>query len=121
MFEREADWRQGPDSLSSDQASAGLANEIIEALRTVFDPEIPVNLVDLGLIYDLDVRANGVVSIDMTLTTPACPVAGVLPGQVQNIVSLVPGVAAVIVKLVWEPPWTTDRMTEAAKLELGFL
>jgi FeS assembly SUF system protein len=98
-----------------------LADEVMAALKTVRDPELPVNLVDLGLIYGLDVRDDGVVSIEMTLTTPACPVAGALPEQVQSIVSLVPGVSAVLVRLVWSPPWTQDRMSEAARLELGFL
>jgi FeS assembly SUF system protein len=93
----------------------------MEALQTVRDPELPVNLVDLGLIYDVMVRLDGLVYIEMTLTTPACPVAGSLPGQVQNIVSLVPGVSVVLVNLVWTPVWTRDRMSEAAKLELGLL
>ncbi len=106
------------------QADAGnpvLAAEVMEAIRTVRDPELPVNLVDLGLIYDLMVRMDGLVYIEMTLTTPACPVAGSLPGQVQAIVSLVPGVSVVLVNLVWSPPWTRDRMSETAKLELGLL
>lgn len=98
-----------------------LADEVMEALRTVRDPEIPVNLVDLGLIYDLAINQDGVVNIEMTLTTPACPVAGSLPGQVQHIVSMVPGVSVVLVKLVWSPPWTRDRMSDEAKLELGLL
>jgi FeS assembly SUF system protein len=98
-----------------------LEAEVMAALRTVRDPELPVNLVDLGLIYDVMVRRDGLVYIEMTLTTPACPVAGSLPGQVQNIVSLVPGVSVVLVALVWSPAWTRDRMTEVAKLELGLL
>lgn len=105
----------------SDAGDPVLAAEVMEALRTVRDPELPVNLVDLGLIYDLMVRQDGLVYIEMTLTTPACPVAGSLPGQVQHIVSLVPGVSVVLVNLVWSPPWTQDRMGEAAKLELGLL
>jgi FeS assembly SUF system protein len=100
---------------------SALKAEVMEALRTVRDPEIPVNLVDLGLIYDLRVAPDGVVNIEMTLTTPACPVAGSLPGQVQHVVSLVPGVSVVLVKLVWSPPWTRDRMTDEARLELGLL
>jgi FeS assembly SUF system protein len=106
------------------QADAGnpaLAAEVMEAIRTVRDPELPVNLDDLGLIYDLMVRQDGLVYIEMTLTTPACPVAGSLPGQVQTVVSLVPGVSVVLVSLVWSPPWTRDRMSEAARLELGLL
>ena len=94
---------------------------MLEALKTVRDPEIPVNLVDLGLIYDLIVRRDGTIYVEMTLTTPACPVAGSLPGQVQQAIAAVPGVTDVRVKLVWTPPWTRDRMSEEAKLELGLL
>jgi FeS assembly SUF system protein len=104
-----------------DEGDPALAEEVMAALRTVRDPEIPVNLVDLGLIYDLMVRKDGLVYIEMTLTTPACPVAGSLPGQVQHTVSLVPGVSVVLVKLVWSPPWTRERMTDEARLELGLL
>ncbi len=94
--------------------------EILEALREVYDPEIPVNIYDLGLIYDVDVNEDGIVEIEMTLTSPACPVAGILPGQVEQKVREVPGVADVSVELVWEPAWSMDRMSEEAKLELGF-
>jgi FeS assembly SUF system protein len=104
-----------------DEGNPALQAEVMEALSTVRDPELPVNLVDLGLIYDVMVRRDGLVYIEMTLTTPACPVAGSLPGQVQNIVSLVPGVSVVLLNLVWSPPWTRDRMSESAKLELGLL
>lgn len=95
--------------------------EILDAIRTVQDPEIPVNLVDLGLIYELAVDELGIVRLAMTLTSPGCPVAEQLPQQVQQAVAMVPGVAAVLVALVWNPPWTAERMTEAAKLELGLL
>jgi FeS assembly SUF system protein len=105
----------------ADEGNPALSAEVMEAIRTVRDPELPVNLVDLGLIYDLMVRKDGLVYIEMTLTTPACPVAGSLPGQVQQIVSMVPGVSVVLVNLVWTPTWTRDRMSEAAKLELGLL
>jgi FeS assembly SUF system protein len=98
-----------------------LEEEIFEAIRTVQDPEIPVNLVDLGLIYDLAIDDLGIVRLAMTLTSPGCPVAEQLPQQVQQAVAMVPGVAAVLVALVWDPPWTADRMTDAAKLELGLL
>jgi FeS assembly SUF system protein len=98
-----------------------LQEQVIEALRTVRDPEIPVNLVDLGLIYELIVNKDGTVYVEMTLTTPACPVAGALPGQVQQAVAGVPGVQDARVKLVWTPPWTQERMSEEAKLELGLL
>ena len=94
--------------------------DILEALREVYDPEIPVNIYDLGLIYDVNVDEYGVVDIEMTLTSPACPVAGILPGQVEQKVREVPGVAEVTVELVWEPAWSMDRMSEEAKLELGF-
>ena len=100
---------------------AVLEERVVAALRTVYDPEIPVNLVDLGLVYDLVVTPDGRVYVEMTLTTPACPVAGSLPGEVERVVRAVPGVAEVAVKLVWTPPWTKDRMTEEAKLELGLL
>lgn len=98
-----------------------LAADVLEAIRTVRDPEIPVNLVDLGLIYEVMARKDGLIYIEMTLTTPACPVAGSLPGQVQHTASLVPGVSVVLVKLVWTPTWTQDRMSDEAKLELGLL
>ena len=94
--------------------------EVLEALREVYDPEIPVNIYDLGLIYEVNVDEYGVVDIEMTLTSPACPVAGILPGQVEQKVREVPGVADVSVELVWEPAWSMDRMSEEAKLELGF-
>ena len=94
--------------------------DILEALREVYDPEIPVNIYDLGLIYDVHVDEYGVVDIEMTLTSPACPVAGILPGQVEQKVREVTGVADVTVELVWEPAWSMDRMSEEARLELGF-
>jgi FeS assembly SUF system protein len=94
---------------------------VMDALRTVYDPEIPVNLVELGLIYGLRIDADGKVDIEMTLTAPSCPVAGELPGQVEQAVRGVEGVADVHVELVWTPPWGPELMSEAAKLELGFL
>jgi FeS assembly SUF system protein len=104
-----------------DEGDPALADEVMAAIRAVRDPEIPVNLVELGLIYDLMVRRDGLVYIEMTLTTPACPVAGSLPGQVQQTVAMVPGVSVVLVKLVWSPAWTRDRMSDEARLELGLL
>ena len=97
-----------------------LDDRIVAALREVYDPEIPVNIYDLGLIYRIDCDDMGVVEIDMTLTAPGCPVAQTFPGTVEAAVQNVEGVAAAEVDLVWEPPWTPDRMSEAAKLELGF-
>ena len=102
----------GPDARPASEEA------IIDALKTVYDPEIPVNLYDLGLIYRLDRGENGNVAIDMTLTAPACPVAGEMPGKVAEAVAAVPGVGEVEVHLVWEPPWTKDRMSEDAKLAL---
>ena len=93
-------------------------NTVIEALRTIFDPEIPVNIYELGLIYDLRMGADGKVGIDMTLTAPACPVAGAMPQQVADTVAAVAGVGEVEVNLIWEPPWTKDRMSEEAKVAL---
>ena len=104
-----------------DEGNPDLREQVLEALKTVRDPEIPVNLVDLGLIYELIVNKDGVVYVEMTLTTPACPVAGALPGQVRDAVSAVPGVQDARVKLVWTPPWDKDRMSEEAKLELGLI
>lgn len=92
---------------------------VIEVLRTVFDPEIPVNIYELGLIYNVDVNAEGAVDVKMTLTSPACPVAGSLPPEVEEKIKTVSGVTGAKVEVVWEPPWTPDLMTEAAKLELG--
>jgi FeS assembly SUF system protein len=104
-----------------DGGDAALQEKVVEALKTVRDPEIPVNLVDLGLIYELLVNKDGTVYVEMTLTTPACPVAGALPTQVQQAVAGVAGVTDARVKLVWSPPWTKDRMSEEAKLELGLM
>ena len=98
-----------------------LLESVLDALRTVYDPEIPVNIVELGLIYELTVKQGGIVYVEMTLTTPACPVAQSMPGEVENAVSAVPGVSEVRVRLVWNPPWDRDRMSEEAKLELGLL
>lgn len=91
---------------------------VIAAMRTVHDPEIPVNIYDLGLIYVIEISEQGDVSIDMTLTAPACPVAGIMPQQVADAVAGVEGIGAVEIRLVWEPPWTRERMTDEAKLAL---
>ncbi|MES1243756.1 MAG: SUF system Fe-S cluster assembly protein [Acidobacteriota bacterium] len=96
-----------------------LEEQIVDALKTVFDPEIPVNIYELGLIYDLAIEDEGQVKIKMTLTSPGCPVAGSLPGEVQTKVEGVPGVANADVELVWDPAWNPSMMTEAARLQLG--
>ncbi len=101
-------------------ASAASEEAIIDGIKTVYDPEIPVNLYDLGLIYRIDRSDNGDVAIEMSLTAPACPVAGTMPGKVAEAVAAVPGVGEVAVKLVWEPPWTKERMSEDARMALGF-
>ena len=98
-----------------------LEQQIIDALRGVYDPEIPINIYDLGLIYGIDIDENKVVKIEMTLTTPGCPVAQTFPGTVECAVKCVDSVKDVHVELVWDPPWTKDRMTEDALLSLGLL
>jgi FeS assembly SUF system protein len=98
-----------------------LMGPVLEALKTVRDPEIPMDLVELGLIYELIVKKGGTVYVEMTLTTPSCPVAGAMPGEVEAAIRAVPGVSDVRVKLVWMPPWTQDRMSDEARLELGLL
>ncbi len=91
----------------------------IAALRTVHDPEIPVNIYDLGLIYDLEIHSDGSARVDMSLTAPACPVAGEIPYWVADALSRVEGIGEVVVNLIWDPPWTMDRMSDDAKLALG--
>ena len=120
--ETPVDWALDP-SLSPEQRA--IKERIIDALRTVYDPELPVNLFDLGLIYRIDLEpgdgGNQNVEIDMTLTAPACPVAGEMPGMVQRAVEPVKGVGTVEVDLVWSPRWDKSRMSEAALLELGLM
>ena len=94
---------------------------MIDALKEIYDPEIPVNIYDLGLIYGVDVTDEGDVAITMTLTTPHCPVAESMPGEVELRVGAVPGVRDAEVLLVWDPPWGPDKMTDEARLELGML
>jgi FeS assembly SUF system protein len=98
-----------------------LGERIIDVLRTVYDPEIPVNIFELGLIYKVDVNDDNHVQIEMTLTSPACPVAGTLPGEVETKVGGIEGVQGATVELVWDPPWNPSMMTEEAQLELGFI
>lgn len=106
---------------SAHGGGASIQDKVVEALTTVYDPEIPVNIYELGLVYDVAVSEDNEVTITMTLTTPHCPVAGSLPGEVQDKVAAIDGVKKAHVNLVWEPPWTPERMSEAAKLELGWL
>ncbi|MDZ7810242.1 MAG: SUF system Fe-S cluster assembly protein [Arhodomonas sp.] len=97
-----------------------LCEGIVEALKCVFDPEIPVDIYQLGLIYEIHADEDGFVDVLMTLTTPACPVAGQMPGMVKAAVEQVDGVVAAEVELTWEPAWSQERMSEAARLQLGF-
>jgi FeS assembly SUF system protein len=98
-----------------------LESQVEDTMRTIYDPEIPVNIFELGLVYEIDVDENKKVKISMTLTSPNCPVAESLPGEVEYKVQQIPGVSDVEVEIVWDPPWTTDMMSEAAKLQLGFM
>ncbi len=98
-----------------------LQSAVVDALKEIYDPEIPVNIYDLGLIYGVDVDAESDVTITMTLTTPHCPVAETMPGEVELRASSVPGIRDAEVELVWDPPWSPEKMTDEARLELGML
>ncbi len=98
-----------------------IMQDVIEVLQNIYDPEIPVNIYDLGLVYEVDVDENGHVNIVMTLTSPACPVAEALPNEVKATVHHVEGVKGVDVEVVWDPPWNYNMMTEEARLELGMM
>ena len=102
-----------------EQQKPDLEQQILDVLKTCYDPEIPVDIYELGLIYKIDVGPDGDVVIEMTLTSPACPAAGSLPPEVERKVGELPGVRSAKVNVVWEPVWTPERMTEAAKLQLG--
>jgi FeS assembly SUF system protein len=96
-----------------------LKPHVIEAISTVYDPEIPVNIYELGLVYDIDIDAEGVVHVSMTLTSPACPSAQQIPVEVANKIKAIPGVTNADVQIVWEPAWTMEKMSDAARLQLG--
>ena len=105
-----------------DSPEGSLEDRAVAVLKTIYDPEIPVNIYELGLIYKLDVNAEeGVIDLEMTLTAPGCPVAQTFPGTVEGRLREIDGVEEVTVRLVWDPPWTQERMTEAARLQLGLL
>ncbi len=114
-----ADPNQDTHPAATQADPVDVENAIVEALRSVYDPEIPVNIYELGLIYDIDLQAEGAVHVKMTLTSPACPVAGSLPGEVQRKIEDVPGVASAEIELVWDPVWNPSMMSEAARLQLG--
>lgn len=116
-----SDWQTVAETQGVQVPVDQLRQNVVEVLRTIFDPEIPVNIYDLGLIYELDADEAGKVVVRMTLTAPGCPVAQSFPGEVEGKLYTVTGVNEAIVDLVWDPPWTQDRMTEAAKLQLGLL
>ncbi|MEA3410921.1 MAG: SUF system Fe-S cluster assembly protein [Pseudomonadota bacterium] len=101
--------------------TTAIEQRIVDVLKTIFDPEIPVNIYDLGLIYGIDVDDKGAVSVDMTLTSPGCPVAQTFPGMVEGSIRQVEGVMAATVNLVWEPPWRMDTLSDEVKLQLGLL
>jgi FeS assembly SUF system protein len=114
--------RDQPEGQGSDTQAASpesMEDMVVDAIRTVYDPEIPVNVYDLGLIYDLRIEPGNKVIVKMTLTTPACPIAGSMPGMVEQAVRHLDAVSECEVELVWEPPWNPDMMTEAARLQLN--
>ena len=112
---------EGTPMIAPSSTDHPLHDASVEACRSVFDPEIPVNIFDLGLIYTIDINDENDVRVVMTLTAPGCPVAGEMPGWVQEAIMGVAGVRTVDVELVWEPPWGMDMMSDEARLELGFM
>ena len=125
-LERKKDYLEGflaqkPQTENPEAPGGALYESVIEALRDIFDPEIPVNIYDLGLIYGVEVSGDADVVVTMTLTTPHCPVAESMPGEVELRVGAVPGIGDAEVELVWDPPWDPQKMTDEARLELGML
>jgi FeS assembly SUF system protein len=125
-FERKRDYLEGflsqkPQETAPVEPGGDLYEAVIEALKEIYDPEIPVNIYDLGLIYDVQVSPESHVKVLMTLTTPHCPVAESMPGEIELRVGAVPGVGHAEVELVWDPPWDPQKMSDEAKLELGML
>lgn len=113
--------KEKPAGIAPGEPGGDLYEGVIAALKDIFDPEIPVNIYDLGLIYGVDVSDDGAVAVTMTLTTPHCPVAESMPGEVELRVGAVPGVRDAEVNLVWDPPWDPAKMSDEARLELGML
>jgi FeS assembly SUF system protein len=126
-FERKRDYLEGflaqqPPAAAAPASPGGdLYEGVIEALKDIYDPEIPVNIYDLGLIYDVEITPEHHAKVKMTLTTPHCPVAESMPGEVELRVGAVPGIGDAEVELVWDPPWDPQKMSDEAKLELGML
>jgi FeS assembly SUF system protein len=124
-FERKKDYLDGflnqkPEPLSGEEPGGELYEAVISALKDIYDPEIPVNIYDLGLVYNVEI-SGGHTIVTMTLTTPHCPVAESMPGEVEMRVAAVPGVGSAEVNLIWDPPWDPQKMSDEAKLELGML
>lgn len=121
----EATPQQGQQKLEAEQPSLSVSqailmqDKVVEVLKGCYDPEIPVNIYDLGLIYEVKVDTGGVADIKMTLTSPSCPAAGMLPGEIEYKVREIPAIKDVRLELVWDPPWDTSKMSEAARLQLG--
>jgi len=125
-FERKRDYLEGflsqkPAEPAGAAPGGDLYEAVIEALKDIYDPEIPVNIYDLGLIYDVEITPDRHARVKMTLTTPHCPVAESMPGEVELRIGAVPGIGDAEVELVWDPPWDPQKMTDEAKLELGML
>ena len=124
-FERKRDYLAGFLAGETEQAKGGpgsdLQADVVDALKSIYDPEIPVDIYELGLIYDVEVSEDGDAVITMTLTTPHCPVAESLPNEVELRVMSVPGIRDAVVNLVWDPPWDPSKMSDEARLELGML
>lgn len=112
---------EGTPLIKPSTTDHALYDPIIEACRSVYDPEVPVNIYDLGLIYTIDISDEGDVLVLMSLTAPGCPVAGEMPGWIADVISPLPGVKTVDVQLVWEPQWGMEMMSDEARLELGFM
>jgi len=125
-FERKRDYLEGflaqkPAQASNAEPGGDLYEAVIDALKDIYDPEIPVNIYDLGLIYDVEITPEHHAKVKMTLTTPHCPVAESMPGEVELRIGAVPGIGDAEVELVWDPPWDPQKMTDEARLELGML
>ena len=112
---------EGAPLIAPSSTDHPMYDQVVEACRSVYDPEIPVNIYDLGLIYTIDIDAETAVKVIMTLTAPGCPVAGEMPGWIAEAIEPLPGIKQVDVELVWEPPWGMDMMSDEARLELGFM
>ncbi len=125
-FERKRDYLEGflqkkPDGVTAGEPGGELYEAVIDALKDIYDPEIPVNIYDLGLIYGVEVSDEADVAVTMTLTTPHCPVAETMPGEIELRVGSIPGVRDAEVNVTWDPPWDPSKMSDEARLELGML